>query len=117
MFLFSKKAVEDVAKTGRICLLDVDKQGIKNIRNTDLSALFIYVSPPSYEILEQRLRGRKTESEAAIQKRLQEAKESMEFSKEPGMYDHVVLNDQLDTAYQALKQILQKVILMFSISA
>ncbi|CAF3355218.1 unnamed protein product [Rotaria sp. Silwood1] len=104
----SKKSVEDVAQTGRICLLDVDKQGVKNIRNTDLNALFIYISPPSYEILEQRLRGRKTESEAAIEKRLREAKESMEFSKEPGMYDHIVMNDQLDAAYQTLKEILRK---------
>ncbi|CAF4968247.1 unnamed protein product, partial [Rotaria magnacalcarata] len=46
----SKKAVQDVAQTGRICLLDVDKQGIKNIRNTDLNALFICITPPSYEI-------------------------------------------------------------------
>ncbi|CAF2360676.1 unnamed protein product [Rotaria sp. Silwood2] len=104
----SKKAVEDVAQTGRICLLDVDKQGVKNIRSTNLNALFIYISPPSYEILEQRLRGRKTESEAAIEKRLKEAKESMEFSKEPGMYDHIILNDQLDVAYQQLKEILRK---------
>ncbi|UJR25907.1 hypothetical protein I4U23_007255 [Adineta vaga] len=104
----SKKAVEDVIQTGRICLLDVDKQGVKNIRNTDLSAIFIYISPPSYEILEQRLRGRKTDSEAAIEKRLTEAKESMEFSKEPGVYDRVILNDQLDVAYQSIKDILRE---------
>lgn len=106
-FFLSKKAVEDVASTGRICLLDVDKQGVKNIRQTDLQPLFVYISPPSYEILEQRLRARQTDSESAIEKRLKEAKESMEFSKEPGMYDHIVLNDQLDSAYQQLKQILQ----------
>lgn len=109
MVYCSKKAVDDVGKTGRICILDVDKQGVKNIRNTDLNPLFIYISPPSYEILEKRLRGRQTDSEAAIEKRLKEAKESMEFSKEPGMYDHIILNDQLETAYQSLKEILRKV--------
>ena len=106
---FSKKAVQDVAQTGRICLLDVDKEGVKNIRKTDLNPLFIYISPPSYEILEKRLRGRQTDSEAAIEKRLKEAKESMEFSKEPGMYDHVILNDKLEVAYQAFREILHKV--------
>jgi len=106
---FSKKAVEDVGRTNRICLLDVDKQGVKNIHNTDLNPLFIYISPPSYEVLEERLRGRKTDSEAAIEKRLKESKESMEFSKEPGMYDHIILNDHLRTAYQNLKDILLKV--------
>lgn len=90
-------------------MLDVDKQGVKNIRKTDLNPLFIYISPPSYEILEKRLRGRQTDSEAAIEKRLKEAKESMEFSKEPGMYDHVILNDQLEVAYQAFREILRKV--------
>jgi guanylate kinase len=106
---FSKKAVDDVAQTGRICLLDVDKQGVKNIRNTDLNPLFIYISPPSYEILEKRLRGRQTDTEAAIEKRLKEAKESMEFSKEPGMYDYIILNDKLEEAYQQLRDILRKV--------
>ncbi len=109
MNYFSKKAVDDVAQTGRICLLDVDKQGVKNIRNTDLNPLFIYISPPSYEILEKRLRGRQTDTEAAIEKRLKEAKESMEFSKEPGMYDYIILNDKLEEAYQQLRDILRKV--------
>ena len=106
----SKRAVEDVAKTGRICVLDVDKQGVKNIRKTDLQPLFIYISPPSFEILEKRLRARKTDTEAAIEKRLKESKESMEFSRQPGVYDHIVLNDQLDVAYRDFKRILKSVI-------
>ncbi|CAF3462959.1 unnamed protein product [Rotaria sp. Silwood1] len=103
-----KKAVEDVAKTGHICVLDVDKQGVKSIRKTNLHPLFIYISPPSYEILEKRLRARKTDDENAIQHRLKESKESMEFSKEPGVYDHIVINDKLDVAYNDLKEILHK---------
>ena len=95
-----------MAKTGRICVLDVDKQGVKNIRKTDLRPIFIYVSPPSFEVLEKRLRDRKTDTEAAIDKRLKEAKESMEFSRQPGVYDHIVLNDRLDVAYEQFKSIL-----------
>jgi guanylate kinase len=101
--------VNDVGQTGRICVLDVDKQGVKSIRNTDLHALFIYISPPSYAILEQRLRARKTDTESAIVKRLQEAKESMMFSEQPGVYDHIILNDQLDVAYKDFKRILRQV--------
>jgi len=108
-FLFSKKAVEDVAQTGRICILDVDKQGVQSIRKTDLHPLFIYISPPNYDILEKRLRDRKTDSEADIEKRLKESKESMEFSKKPGVYDHIVINDKLEIAYKKLKEILRKV--------
>ncbi|CAF0752085.1 unnamed protein product [Didymodactylos carnosus] len=104
----SKKAVEDVANTGKICILDLDKQGVKNIKKTDLNATYIYVSPPSYEILEKRLRDRQTENESAIEKRLQEAKESIEFSKEPGVYHHIVVNDNLEVAYNFLKGLLIK---------
>jgi len=104
----SKKAVEAVMQTGKICVLDVDKQGVKNIKKTDLNPTFIYVSPPSFEILEKRLRNRQTENESAIQKRLQEAKESMEFSKEPGIYHHTVINDNLEVAYNHLKGLLIK---------
>lgn len=103
----SKKAVEDVAKTGRICVLDVDKQGVKNIRKADLQAIFIYISPPSFAALEKRLRDRKTDTETAIEKRLNEAKESMEFSRQPGVYDHIVLNDKVDVAYADFKSIVR----------
>ncbi|CAF2466336.1 unnamed protein product [Rotaria sp. Silwood2] len=104
----SKKAVEDVAKTGRLCVLDVDKEGVKSIRKTNLNPLVIYITPPSYEILEKRLRARNTDNENAIQFRLKESKESMEFSKEPGVYDHIVINDKLDVAYKDLKEVLRK---------
>ncbi|CAF2632851.1 unnamed protein product [Rotaria sp. Silwood2] len=104
----SKKAVEDVAKTGRLCVLDVDKEGVKSIRKTNLNPLVIYITPPSYEILEKRLRARNTDNENAIQFRLKESKESMEFSKEPGVYDHIVINDKLDIAYKDLKEVLRK---------
>ncbi|CAF1129818.1 unnamed protein product [Adineta steineri] len=104
----SKKAVEDVAKTGRICVLDVDKQGVQNIKKSDLHPLCIYISPPSYEILEKRLRARKTDDESAIGRRLKESKESMEFSKQPGVYDHIIINDKLDVAYKDLKEVLRK---------
>lgn len=109
VYYFSKKAVRDVAETGRICVLDVDKEGVKSIRKTDLHPLFIYISPPSYEILEKRLRARQTDSESAIQKRLKESKESMEFSKQPGVYNHIILNDKIDVAYNDLKNVLRKV--------
>jgi len=107
--VFSKKSVEAVAQTGRICVLDVDKQGVKSIRKADLHPLFIYISPPNYEILEKRLRTRNTDSEIDIKKRLEEARASMEFSKEPGVYDHIILNNKLDVAYKDLKEILRKV--------
>jgi guanylate kinase len=81
------------------------------MRTTDHNSLFIFISPPSHEVLEQRLRDRKTDTESTIKNRLLEANESMKFSKEPGVYDHIIENDQLDIAFQKLKEVLSKVIL------
>ena len=55
---------------------------------------------PGLEILEQRLRGRGTDSEEAVVKRLKQAEKEMEFSKEEGVHDKVVVNDDLEKAYR-----------------
>ena len=81
------------------------------MRAIDHNSVFIFISPPSYEVLEQRLRGRKTDTESVIKNRLLEVNESMKFSNEPGVYDHIIENDQLDVAFKKLKEVLSKVIL------
>ncbi|KAL3988588.1 meiosis-specific with OB domain-containing protein [Sarotherodon galilaeus] len=100
--------IESVQSKNLICLLDIDMQGVKNIKKTDLNPMFISIQPPSMEILEKRLRGRKTESEESLQKRLQTAKIEMEFSKEPGAFDVIIINDNLDDAYAKLKDALKE---------
>ncbi|XP_063317074.1 guanylate kinase [Pelmatolapia mariae] len=104
----SKAAVQEVQSKNLICLLDIDMQGVKNIKKTDLNPMFISIQPPSMEILEKRLRGRKTESEESLQKRLKTAKIEMEFSKEPGAFDVIIINDNLDDAYAKLKDALKE---------
>ncbi len=97
---------------GRHVLLDIDVQGAKQIRQS-LSRLDprhpvrrgftdIFISPPSFEELEQRLRGRATDKEKVIRKRLQNAKNEMDFASE---YSHQIVNDDLETAYQELKNV------------
>ena len=75
-------------------------EGVKQVKKTDLNARFLFLSPPSLEILEQRLRGRGTDSEEAVVKRLKQAEKEMEFSKEEGVHDKVVVNDDLEKAYR-----------------
>uniref|UniRef100_A0A914CSD0 guanylate kinase n=1 Tax=Acrobeloides nanus TaxID=290746 RepID=A0A914CSD0_9BILA len=74
----SKKAVEDVQKTGRICVLDLELQGVFNIKQSHLDARFILVRAPTLEILEERLRKRGTETEESLSKRIQHAREDLE---------------------------------------
>ncbi|XP_072911084.1 guanylate kinase isoform X1 [Hemitrygon akajei] len=102
----SKAAVQAVQAKNRICILDVDMQGVKNIKKTDLSPIYLSIQPPSFEVLEERLRQRKTESAESLQKRLLAAKLDMEFSKQPGMFDVVIINDNLEDAYSQLRSVL-----------
>uniref|UniRef100_F7GHY0 Guanylate kinase n=1 Tax=Macaca mulatta TaxID=9544 RepID=F7GHY0_MACMU len=104
----SKAAVQAVQAMNRICVLDVDLQGVRNIKATDLRPIYISVQPPSLHVLEQRLRQRNTETEESLAKRLAAARADMESSKEPGLFDVVIINDSLDQAYAELKEALSE---------
>jgi len=101
----SYKAIKDVQASGRVCLLDVDIMGVKNIKKTDLNPRYLFIQPPPGPVLEQRLRGRGTETEEAVQKRLSRAAADIEYSQ-TGAYDRIIINDELDKAYDELKDML-----------
>ncbi|XP_037133104.1 guanylate kinase isoform X2 [Syngnathus acus] len=102
----SRAAVQAVKARNLICILDIDMQGVKNIKKTDLNPIYISIQPPSLDLLEARLRARKTESEDSLQRRLQAAKVDIELSKEPDMFDVVIVNDNLEDAYGHLRDAL-----------
>ncbi|SAL99449.1 hypothetical protein [Absidia glauca] len=102
MYGTSIKAVKDVVDVGKVCILDIDMQGVKAVKNTDLEPKYIFVQPPSVEILEQRLRGRGTEKEEAVLARLEASKAEMAYAQEPSAYDHIIINDDLEAAYKEL---------------
>lgn len=104
----SKKAIQDTTSSGRICLLDIDMQGVKSIKQTDIKCRYVFVKPPGLVELEQRLKGRNTETEESLRKRLNTAKAELEYAEQPGVYDCVIVNDNLDTAYEELKTFLNK---------
>ncbi len=100
----SIKAVEDVVADGKVCMLDIDMQGVQSVKKTQLNPKYIFVQPPSIEILEQRLRGRGTEKEEAVLARLAASKKELEYGAVPGSYDHIIINDDLENAYESLKK-------------
>lgn len=75
----SKQAVEEVEKLGKICVLDIDVQGVKQIKSTHLKPLYIFIKPPSLAELERRLRERKTETAESLERRLAVAKTELEY--------------------------------------
>lgn len=68
-----------------------------------LQPRFLFLAPPSLEALESRLRGRKTDNEEAIRRRLATARAEMQYSQTPGVHDTIVVNDKLDVAYRSVK--------------
>jgi len=80
----------------------LDLQGVKSIKHTDLNAIYLFIQPPSLEALESRLRGRGTETEESLSKRLLIAKEEMDYAKLPGAHDKIIVNDDLDKAFEEL---------------
>lgn len=99
----SKKAVDDVRRTGKICVLDIEMEGVKQIKRTDLDPLLVFVMPPSIDELERRLRARNTEQEDSLKKRLETARREIKFGQEPGNFNIIILNDNLDKAYNELR--------------
>ena len=87
-----------------MCVLDIDVQGAEIVKKSSLDALFVFISPPSMEELEARLRGRGTEKEESIQKRLANAAGEMAKTKVEGFFHAVIVNDDLDRAYGELKK-------------
>jgi guanylate kinase len=87
---------------GKHVILVIDTQGGLQLRSK-IPAKLIFVKPPSLEVLEERLTKRKTESDEAIKTRMLVAKREMEDGQ---AYDYQIINDDLATAYTALKSIL-----------
>lgn len=96
-------SVEAVRDKGQVCIIEIDVQGCRLVRERKLPAKFIFIAPPSMEELEARLRGRGTEDEATVLKRLANARTEMQARDEPGLFDAIVINNNLESAYADLK--------------
>jgi guanylate kinase len=103
----SRQAVSAVQEQGRRCILDIEAQGVRQIKQTDLNPVYLFISPPSMTTLRSRLQNRGTESEASVQKRLATALAEIEYAKQPNVHDLVIVNDDLDRAYDLFKTVAQ----------
>ena len=95
-------AVTTVHRDGKLCILDVDRNGVKQIKKHSLPAKFVFIAPKSYEVLEARLRSRGTETEDQIKLRLKNARAEMDYGLAKDNFDLVLVNENLDEAYNNL---------------
>lgn len=108
------KAVADVSTEGiagkdgdtraRTAILDIDAQGVRIIKDKHaaLNPLYVFLSPPSFSALKDRLEGRGTETEASIRKRLAMAAVELRYAR-TGAHDVVIVNDDVQRAYELLR--------------
>jgi guanylate kinase len=98
----SRDQVERSLSGGQDLILEIDWQGAAQVRRALPECVSIFILPPSRAELERRLRGRGTDAEAVIQRRLRDAASDMAHWRE---FDHVVVNDEFDRALRELEAI------------
>lgn len=101
-----KSQVLEAVRRGRVALLEIEVQGAAKLRAAGVEGLYLFLEPPSLEVLEQRLRARGTESEAEVARRLAIARAEWEQARRAGIYDHFVLNRELERAIAEVRRIL-----------
>ena len=84
-------------------ILEIEVQGTRILRERNVEATYVFIMPPSPDELERRLKARKTEDADVIERRLEIAQQEMHMAH---LYDHVVINDDLDRAVREVEGIL-----------
>jgi guanylate kinase len=98
------RTVQEALANGEQLLLEIDWQGARQVRARLPEAVSIFILPPSRLALEQRLRGRSTDSDQVIQRRLRDAANDLSHWNE---FDYVVINDNFDQALEDLQAIVE----------
>ncbi|HLM74557.1 MAG TPA: guanylate kinase [Polyangiaceae bacterium] len=98
----SLREIEAARASARGVLFDIDYQGARQIKASLPEAVGVFILPPSLAELEHRLRGRGTEDEATTLRRLSNAKGEIEHY---GFFDYVVVNDEINSAYEQLRSV------------
>ena len=102
-----KGVIEEKINNGISVLLEVDVKGALSIKDIYPDAILVYISPPSFEVLVERLKNRKTEDEIDLKKRIERAK--MELSLK-GKFDYLVENKNLNNAVSEVNSIIKSII-------
>ena len=100
----SQTAVESVLLSGQDLVLEIDWQGAAQVRSLYAHGIGVFILPPSFEVLAQRLHDRAQDSAAVIARRLEAAREEIGHV---GEFDYVIINDQFDVALQDLLAIVR----------
>jgi guanylate kinase len=97
-----KGPIEAALDEGKVYLLEIDVQGALQLKGLDVPAVYVFVAPPDFEELRRRLVARGTETPEVLERRLHKAEDEY---RERVKYDHVVVNDDLAAAVDAVRRL------------
>ncbi len=100
-----KSYVEKTLNKGKDVILEIEVKGAEQVKSKMPQAVTVFIMPPSVHTLEERLRGRHTEDEETIRKRLNEANREIQAGRE---FDYQIINDNLEDALENLQKIFDK---------
>jgi len=100
-----RKPIENSLKKGISVLLDIDTQGALHLKERNRDAVLVFIMPPDERELRKRLELRGTDSPEVIERRIEKAKEEI---AQRSRYDHVILNKDLETAKNELRNIITR---------
>lgn len=95
--------INRISESGAVCVLELDIQGAEAIRKTSINPNFCFILPPSFGHLESRLRGRGSETEETLKRRLETAEREMEYFDKCSYEHFKIINDDLPKAYEDLR--------------
>mmetsp|Transcript_31753 Transcript_31753/g.36099 ORF Transcript_31753/g.36099 Transcript_31753/m.36099 type:complete len:302 (-) Transcript_31753:414-1319(-) len=107
MYGTAKEEIQRITDLGKICVLEIDIQGAMNVYNSRIDANYIFLDPPSMDVLEDRLRSRGTDNEASIKLRCKNAADEITASRKCGLFPYRIVNQDIDATYNALLELLR----------
>ncbi|MHC5108244.1 MAG: guanylate kinase [Planctomycetota bacterium] len=101
-----RKPVEDAVRNGKYVIMEIDVQGGAQVAERMPSSVRIFVLPPNQASLKARLEGRNTEADELVRKRLAAADGEIAFARDSGFYDHLLVNDVLETTVEEVLMVI-----------
>ena len=99
-----KQQVSDLMESGKNVILDIDTQGARQVIANAPDCVSVFILPPSFRQLRERLEKRNTDAPEEIDRRMRNAREEVQ---QIGMYDYVIINDDLNVAFSQLQAVIQ----------
>ncbi|AST09569.1 guanylate kinase [NY_014 poxvirus] len=111
----TKNAFRKASANNHIAIMDLNIDGVRNLKYTSIMPYSVYLRPTSLKMVETKLRNRNTETDDEIYRRIMLAKYDMETCTEPGLFDDIIIEDNVNEAYSKfIKQLQERIKVYFN---